>query len=311
MLAGLKKDIPKMGARGRERTYSERVTSAVTGGDLEELKILLDKPGVDHINALGHAALHEAACWGNLKAIDFILRLKGDINVKSSGGCTPLALAVDHNQEEAVNLLLSRGASPDESDAKGVTPLMKAAEAGAAGIVASLVTHNAALEKKDGEGRTALMAAAQKGQAMIVGALAGRGAALTVTDNEGNTVMHYAVTCQENDVMLQFLAEKDRGLLNRPNKVGETPAIVAVKRSQPENLQTLLNLGADPAIPDNSGKNAVDHGRTLKRAKFRTAMKEVMENEGEAARQHMRRGTEEKISVRKPLRLKKTASFTS
>lgn len=295
--------------RTRERTAMEHIHECLFLDDYDTLKTMLGKLGVDYADKDGETALHEATRMGKQKGIGFLLDLGANINAQDASGRTPVMVAVENGNDEVLTLLLSKKADPDIADEKGVTPLMKAAAEGEAGLIAALVTHGAEIDKKNPEGRTALMAAAQKGQAMIVGALAGHGASLTATDDDGNTVMHYAAGCQENEVMLQFLAGKGN-LVNRPNNAGETPAIVAVKRHNAENMQTLLDLGADPAIADKSGMDAVQHSRALKRAKFREAMKAVLENEGEAARQSIRRGTEEKISIRKPLRLKKTASFT-
>lgn len=299
-----------MGQRAPKQTVSEHIQECIFMSDFDTLGKMLEKLGVDYADKNGHTALHEAARKCNQKAMDFLLGLGANINVQDAQGLTPLAAAVENGSQETVDFLLGKKANPDLPDEKGITPLIKAVEEGEAGIVASLLTHGAEIDLKDPEGRTALMAAAQKGQAMIVGALTGRGASLTATDNDGNAVMHYAAGCQENDVTLRFLAGKGN-LVNVGNNAGETPAIIAVKRHHAENLQALLDCGADPAIADKSGMNAVQHGRALKRVKFRAAMKEVLENEGEVARQSMRRGTEEKISVRKPLRLKKTASFVS
>ena len=291
-------------------SVTEHIDECLLRNDFDTLGQMLAKLGLDYAETSRETVLHRATRRHNDKAVDFLLGLGADINARNSSGFTPVAIAVENASEEMLEFLLSKKADPNISDWKGLTPLMKAAEAGEAGLIAALVTHGADLNTKDPDGRTALMLAAQKGQAMIVGALAGHGASLTATDNEGNTVMHYAVGCQDNGVMLQFLAEKSR-LLNLGNNAGETPVIIAVKRHQPENLQTLMDLGADAAIADKSGKDAVAHGRALKRAKFRTAMKEVMESEGETARRDMRRGSAEKITIRKPLKLKKTASFMS
>lgn len=298
-----------MGQRTRERTATEHIHDCLMLDDFETLGKMLEKLGVDYADERGETALHQATRWSKQKGADLLLGLGANINARNASGNTALAIAVENGNEEMLAFLLSKKADPDIADNKGITPLIKAAEAGEAGLIASLVTHGAELDKKDPEGRTALMAAAQKGQAMIVGALAGHGASLTAADAEGNTVMHYAAGSQENGVLLQFLAEKGK-LVNVGNNAGETPAIIAVKRHQAENLQTLLDLGADAAIADKSGMDAVAHGRALKRAKFRTAMKEVMESEGETARRDMRRGSAEKITVRKPLKLKKTAGFT-
>jgi ankyrin repeat protein len=59
---------------------------------------------------------------------------------------TALIVAVDCNQEEAVALLLERGADPNLADSAGSTPLMYAAYAGSLAAVRVLVAGGAALD---------------------------------------------------------------------------------------------------------------------------------------------------------------------
>lgn len=285
-----------------------KLIDAVKGVDPDKVADLLKgkglRPGLnaDRTGDGGETALHVAAERGLTKIVATLISGGASVDMPDDEGRTPLMRAVLKDEPEGVAAMLAGGANPDAPDKKGVTPLIRAAEADAGGMVAALLAGNAAIDGADADGRTALMAAAKKGHALLVGKLSGAGASCTARDNKGNTPLHYAAQRPENDVTLQFLAGK-ADLINTANDAGETPIIVAVKLHNTENAQALVDLGADARIADKSGMNVFDHARASKRVKFRQAMTEMLE--GQVAKREMQKGADNKVSVMKPLRLKK------
>ena len=77
---------------------------------------------IDLSNAIGQNALHVAAIWGSLGAIEFLLEHGCDMDAQNRDGATPLHFASLKGQHEAARLLLEAGADP-----KAVTEFGKSA----------------------------------------------------------------------------------------------------------------------------------------------------------------------------------------
>lgn len=56
--------------------------------------------------------MHRAACNNSIAVITFLLRNGANIHDKNNGGWTPFDVAAMHNQSEAMEVLLKRGADP-------------------------------------------------------------------------------------------------------------------------------------------------------------------------------------------------------
>jgi uncharacterized protein len=300
---------------GGSRRYSRRERSfeeAVRFNHLEEAEKLLSKSklfgGKDANEKFsdGSAPLHLAAANGAIQMMMLLLRHGAEIDVRDGKGRTPLMTAVSAGKIETVSYLLKKDANISLPDNEGVIPLCRGAETGNGSIVDMLLEDGAPVDSRDVDGRTPLMAAAQKGHSVLVGSLSGYGASCTTTDGKGNTPMHYEAKGAANDVTLQFLAGKG-DLVNRPNAAGETPLIAAVDSHNMDNVQTLIELGADPAQADKSGADAMQHARVLRRVKFRSALTEILQRQGEAIGRGIKAGTDHQVSVSKPLTFKRAA----
>ena len=62
------------------------------------------------VNAKGKKPLRRAACNNSIAVIKFLLRNGANIHDKNNGGWTPFHVAAMHNQSEAMEVLLKRGA---------------------------------------------------------------------------------------------------------------------------------------------------------------------------------------------------------
>ncbi len=99
----------------------------------------MSNPGLDK-------KLRHAAKKGNLAEIARLLDAGADIEGKGgffSLGQTPLAIAVWYGRDEAVRLLLERGANTEARDDSGDTPLLVAATFGRDKIAELLLEHGA------------------------------------------------------------------------------------------------------------------------------------------------------------------------
>lgn len=153
----------------------------------------------------------EAAAFGRVHRLREILRAEPELaNAYAGDGFFPLGLAAFFGQEQAVKMLLARGADPNlaahnrmkvralhaaaasrslsiakvliEAGADvnarqqaGFTPLQEAASNGQLELVRLLVDHGASLEDKAEDGRTALEMAREKNHPATVDFLTARG----------------------------------------------------------------------------------------------------------------------------------------
>jgi ankyrin repeat protein len=143
---------------------------------------------------------------------------------------TPLAAAAFHDNEQALALVLARGADPKLADKTGKTPIMYAAALGFAPIVRRLLDAGIPVDARDGNELTALMWAAghadNAGSAdalATVALLIERGATIDAADNRGRTALMMAA------------------------ELGDAAVV-----------ELLLQRGADRALRDRQGKTALD-----------------------------------------------------
>jgi ankyrin repeat protein len=125
----------------------------------------------------------------------------------------------------ALSALLGRRVAPDVRDQCQWTPLMKAALNGHLDAVKRLLQAGARVDAEDKGGYTALMLAASNNHPEVVAALLDAGATI---DHQERTE-------------------------------GVTAVVWAAKRGHREAVDLLLARGADPTLPDFSGKNANDY----------------------------------------------------
>lgn len=97
-------------------------------GQIEKVKYLIEEQKVD-VNSVDNTkarktALHYAAKYGKDTIVKYLIDSGAQKDLQDEMfGMTPLYLAVDHNQENAVKQLLSCGADCNTPSKKGISPL--------------------------------------------------------------------------------------------------------------------------------------------------------------------------------------------
>jgi uncharacterized protein len=164
-------------------------------------------------------------------------------------GATPLALAAEVNNLDAIKALMEAGADPNIATEKGTTPLMLASGAGtdvqrprsleeralAIETAKFLVDHGADVNAAGQFGWTALHAASYQGLNDVVEFLASKGAKLDTKDELGQTPLSISLSVLTKEAGARRL---------------QIP-----RRYRAETAQLLLRLGATPL--NKSGVNAV------------------------------------------------------
>ncbi len=191
-------------------TLKDRYFDAARRGDLEMLKVCLDKgidpkiedevgrsgldlairdardleiarflhergAPVDDPDAVGRTALHEAAGNGDTAAVKWLLAEGARPDRKDLQGRTPLHNAIMGGSREITLVLLEAGVDPNVRDNFQDTPLILACNKGVDEIAKALVAKGADPLLKDQEGRTAAQRAAHEVNAPYCKALPGAG----------------------------------------------------------------------------------------------------------------------------------------
>ncbi|KAF8853583.1 ankyrin [Acephala macrosclerotiorum] len=221
------------------------------------------------------APLWYAAGAGHALVLKLLLKQKGiGVNLKAKKtldhedikrhivdrrGCTPLWLAVENQQEEVAELLLSKAGFDRTSDLNqehtllhvaagkrnekivrllltqkeivitsrchcGSTPLMTVAESGYLDMMDSLLNaENIDLDAKNSKsGLTALSLASLKGHESVVKLLLAKNAKVDPKDNKGRTPLSLAAEASHDTVMELLLSVQDIDLESKNNE-GQTP----------------------------------------------------------------------------------------
>ena len=133
--------------------------------------------------------LFKAAKSGNVKVLHQILdpgQVSGENDLRIA-----LQKAAEAGNEEAVKVLLGKGAKTDVITNKGLSPLHRAVERGHTGIITLLLDHGAGTETRDHSGRTVYIWAALRGQNSILEFLWQKyHADINAVDQEGRTALH-------------------------------------------------------------------------------------------------------------------------
>lgn len=91
-------------------------------GDIEMLELLSDFGALLNLPTTSEAKMypiHWGASDGKISSLNFLLEKKQDINVLDANGCTPLIIASQHNQIDAVIYLIKNGADTTVKDVNG------------------------------------------------------------------------------------------------------------------------------------------------------------------------------------------------
>ncbi|MBL8214039.1 MAG: ankyrin repeat domain-containing protein, partial [Bryobacterales bacterium] len=231
-------------------------------------------------DASGTTALHYAAAYGSVEAMELLLANGADARATNRRKTTPLHWAVhdpaktalllkhgapiDAKQVEGrtplyqaaslgnalpvVRLLLDRGANPNLPMVTGTTPLIAAAIRGKVDIMEALLAKGANVNAAAGTGGTALMAAATSGNPVAVRLLLDKGANAKAVTKRKETALHDAATAGVTEsVRLLLAAGAD---VNAVDLRGYTPLLYAAAsdRLPVEVVNILLAKGANPKV---------------------------------------------------------------
>ncbi|WP_257266661.1 ankyrin repeat domain-containing protein [Endozoicomonas sp. ONNA2] len=199
-----------------------------------------------------------------------------DIDLRGLG--SQLTEAIMQQDLSAVNNLLDLaqhlGIDPDICNRQGNYPLYSASYMGRAdGVLKTLLDRGANpnlcnIDEWDGKRNIPLLCAAHTGSYEVCKVLLGYGADPHARDGSNWTALHWATleSKAQSVMLLKCLLDHGDDINARTHLSGETPLFCAVINDILPAVNTLLDEGADPDIPDTTGitplGNAVFNGRT-------------------------------------------------
>ena len=189
----------------------------------------------DHPEPPSDRTLQMAAFNDDVQSIQTMLNGGADINTgRGKYDWTPLHWAAWKGNEQAISVLVKRGAALGPPDMSGMTPLHLAAMQGHAVAAKTLILAGAPVDLPNKWGDTPLDTAAQNGRAVVASLLLDKGADPNSKDMYGDTPLHGAV--YHPDIVFMLLERKAEP--NIKDKSGETP------------LARAQRLQADPSFPE-------------------------------------------------------------
>jgi ankyrin repeat protein len=280
-------------ARAGNRYGVTPLSLACTNGSAEVVRLLLKAGANPNTTLRGgETALMTAARTGKVGPVKLLLGAGASVNARDRKGQTALMWAAAEGHADVVSTLLAAGAEFKRALSSGFTPLLFAAREGRIEVVRVLLKAGAdvndAIDVKKPvprgpkAGTSALHLAVENGHFELAVALvkagadpndqrAGYGVLHMVSwvrkpsrgdDEEGNpppvgsgklTSLEFVKQMVTHGADVNLRSKKgvpSRGILSRP---GATPFLAAASTGDVPLMQTLVQLGADPALPNSQG----------------------------------------------------------
>lgn len=166
--------------------------------------------------------------------------------------------------------IAAQGQSPQ---AMAEQALMEAAFTGNLEVAQELVSKGISPNATDAEQHTPLMWAAFNGHTPVIGYLLEKGAKLDATDENGRGALMYASSGPYAETV-EFLLNKGAEVNLQGTLEGFTALMTAAAEGQIEVVRLLLGHGADPALKDKDG----DTAESFARQNGHTAVVELLKN---------------------------------
>ncbi len=225
-----------------------QLVNAAKNRDWATVGILLNRGGdANARQGDGATALHWAAHWNGLVAVERLIEAGADVDAANELGATPLWVACASRNTEVVQRLLLAGADPGRGLRTGETVLMRCTATGDPAAVRALIEHGAEVDATEPEnGQTALMWAAAHRQPDAARMLLAHGAAV-----DARTIVRrqFRGTGLRSTTSPAGATHFDAG--------GFTPLLFAARHGDVESARLLLNAGADVDESGADGNSAL------------------------------------------------------
>ena len=241
------------------RTHTPLYVACVSGHLGVARSLVQAGADVRTAGGLSQTLLHTACLNGNVDLVAYLLSLGVlDVDRGDRSGITPLSVACRRGHLDVVRFLLEESGVPVDVDVEGTNPkgpLYWGCRSGNVDIVRLLLDAGAGsgIGEKGGVWVEGFVTAAEHGHQELVTLLLGMMESVDVVDEAGNTALCGASRGGFENVV-RMLVQDAGADVNKPGNQGKTPLFFASQDGWADVVRALLELGADPQIPDHLGR---------------------------------------------------------
>lgn len=173
-------------------------------GQLDAVNFLIKHgTGIHHKDNLGYTALHHAVTHdlGSSELLSCLIKNGANVNARANDNRTPLMIASENNHLNAAIFLTDHGANVDLQDREGYTSLHYAAGniSDSCDVLDFLITNGADVNAFTNDKFTPLIIASNCNNLNVVNSLIQHGANIHLEDRYGQTALHYSITVVDHD----------------------------------------------------------------------------------------------------------------
>ena len=237
-------------------TFGLALLKATHAGHNEAVQFLLKLRGdVDHCNEDGITALMIASNSGHDQVVQTLVSAGANVSIQDNEGWTALMLASHNGHPQVIEQLLKEHADINIQNNDGWTAIILASQNGYIQVVKQLLKEHADVNIENNDGMTALMKSSEKGHIKVVEQLLKEHADINIQDNECWSALMLASQNGHTQVVEQLL--KERADVNIQNKEGVTALMKASQNGHTQVVEQLLKEHADVNIQNKEGVTAL------------------------------------------------------
>ena len=252
-----------------DQSNSSPLLIAAKQGFTDIAQLLLDYNANPNLSDQNTTPLHTAIEQNNIALVNQLIVHNATINIFDADGNSTLFIACKQNNNDIIHLLLKHGADAviNKGNKYGEYPLFVImrhafkqkgdAHHTSLAMIKTMLAHGADTRLKDGSGNTLFTLACRYNALDVMDILKEHDSGLIdEPDKNGNTPLHNEAIAGSYDTV-QYLIHYG-AKVNKPNTLGQTPLLCAMEKGQSDVATLLLASGANINHIDKNG-NTVWH----------------------------------------------------